>query len=325
MTKESVGVDGRSILLQQNSERHRILLSASSDVYGRAKKVLALQICLTVGGAIVTSFLSAGWPGTKSWTVLYAVVVSLLDTFVLERVQAKCRKLGAQIQELFDIELFGLSWNGFAVGESPTTEEIVEHSNTFLERQPNASFLRDWYPADIGPLPLHYATLVCQRTNCWWDERLRRRYLWGIVATISVLATVLTAYGLARDLTFEKFLLTVLAPLWPALVWGMREAFKQHDAAVSAGKLRAQVEKLWERCLQSPLSTSDLSREVQLLQTEIFRGRSSRPLVFDWVHRLFRPRHQRLMQSGAAAMVARLQKWHEITAANGRGADQHVI
>jgi hypothetical protein len=298
---------GAEILRCQNGERHRLLLAAFSEAYGYAKTILAIQVTATVGGAVLASVVSANWPGTKSWTVLYAVAVSLVDTFILERMQARYRKLGSQLQELFDGDLFGLSWNQFAAGDPPTPEEIAEQGEAFLQKYPDAPWLRDWYPAEIRGLPLSYAALVCQRTNCWWDERLRRRYLVGLVTLLMILTGGLTVYGLARQVTLEQFFLSVLAPLWPALLWGFREAFKQHDAAETAGKLRMQVEKLWTRCLEQPPPVDELRWEIQAIQTEIQRGRANRPLVFNWVHHLFRSRHQHLMQTGAADIAARLQ------------------
>jgi hypothetical protein len=222
--------------------------------------------------------------------------------------QARRRKLGSQLQELFDTELFSLRWNGYAAGDPPPAEEIAELGNAFLERHSNSAWLRDWYPSEIAGLPLAYAALVCQRTNCWWDERLRRRYLTGLVTLLAVLTGTLTIYGLARQVTLEQFFLSVLAPLWPALMWGIREAFKQHDAAEAAGRLRAQVEKLWTRCLEQPSNPDELRLTLQTIQTEIQRGRAHRPLVFNWVHHLFRSKHQQLMQTGAADMAMRLQR-----------------
>lgn len=297
---------GGDILSRQNGPRHRLLLAAFSTVYGQAKTILAIQVIATVGGAVVASVVSTHWPAIRSWTVLYAVAVSLLDTFVLERMQARCRRLGSQLQELFDGELFGLAWNGYAAGDPPSAEVIAEEGEAFLKKQPATEWLQDWYPAEIARLPLDYAALVCQRTNCWWDQRLRRRYLVGLVTGLVVLAGGLTAYGLARQVTFEQFFLSILAPLWPALVWGVREAFKQRDAAESAGNLQGQVENLWARCLRQPLPADQLRWEMRAIQTEIHRGRASRPLVFNWVHRLFRSRHQQLMKTGAADMAVRL-------------------
>ncbi len=297
---------GAAIVTRQNAARHRLLLAASSDVYGRAKQVLAIQMLLTIGGAVVASVISSNWPGTKSWTVLYAVGVSLLDAFVLERYQAQYRKLGAQIQELFDCELFGLSWNPLTAGKPPMPEELAHNGQEFLSKQPNAVHLTDWYPTEISVLPLNYAALVCQRSNCWWDERLRRRYLIGLVTLLFLTASGLTVYGLARELTLEQFFLAVLAPLWPALVWGIRECFKQSDAAESAGKLRTQVEDLWSQCLESPAEVGELGQRLRAVQTEIYRGRVSRPLVFNWVNSLLRSKHQALMQSGAGAMAEKL-------------------
>ncbi len=297
-----------AIVTRQNAAYHRLLLAASSDVYGRAKQILAIQMLLTIGGAVVASIISANWPGTKSWTVLYAVGVSLLDAFVLERYQARYRKLGAQIQELFDCELFSLPWNPLTAGKPPIPEDLTHHGQVFLNKQPNAVHLTDWYPTEISVLPLTYAALVCQRSNCWWDERLRRRYLIGLVALLVLTAGGLTVYGLARELTLEQFFLAVLAPLWPALVWGIRECFKQSDAAESAGKLRTQVEELWSQCLENPNEVANLQQRLCAVQTEIYRGRISRPLVFNWVNSLLRSKHQALMQSGAVTMAERLAK-----------------
>lgn len=298
---------GAQIVRLQNEDRHRILLAASSDIYGRAKQVLAIQMLLTIGGAVIASLISATWPATKSWTVLYAACVSLIDSFVLERLQGRLRKIGAQIQEVFDCELFGLEWNGLTVGKQPTPEEIEHHGREFLRSHPQAIHLTAWYPTEVSPLPLHYAVLVCQRANCWWDERLRKKYLIGLAILLSFTACALTAYGLAREFTLEQFFLTVLAPILPALVWGIRECLKQSDSAKAAGKLREHVEELWARCHDQPSKVTELPKNLREIQTEIFRGRASRPLVFDWVNFLLRPKHQELMQSGALAMVKRLE------------------
>lgn len=298
---------GAAIVTRQNSPRHRLLLAASSAVYGRAKQILAIQMLLTIGGAVAASIVSATWPGTKSWTVLYAVGVSLLDAFVLERFQAQCRKLGAQIQELFDCELFGFSWNSLAAGKPPMPEDIGHHGQMFLRKDANVVHLTDWYPTEVSILPLNYAALVCQRSNCWWDERLRQKYLIWLVAVLVSITGGLTIYGLARELTLEQFFLAVLAPLWPALMWGVRECLKQNDAAESAGKLRVQVEDLWLRCMESPTGIGDLEQRLRAVQTEIYRGRVSRPLVFNWVNALLRSKHQALMQSGASTMAEKLK------------------
>lgn len=300
-------IGGANILVRQNDERRHLLLAASSATYGNAKTILAVQIAGTVGGAMLASILSAKWPAMRSWTVLYAVIVSLLDTFVLERIQAKYRKLAAQIQELFDGELFGLPWNVYAAGEPPTAEDIIERGDSYLLKRPDPVSLKDWYPAEIALLPVSYACLVCQRINCWWDERLRKRYLYGLITVLVLLIAGVTAGSLARQLSLEQFFLSVLAPLWPALAWGTREVFKQHDAAESTSKLRTRVEKLWQSCLKDPLPEDALRLELRTIQTEVFRGRVNRPLVFNWVHRLVRSKHQKLMQSGAAEMVASLR------------------
>ena len=41
----------------------------------------------------------------------------------------------------------------------------------------NVEKVRDWYPTEISVLDVEFARLICQRINCWWDVKLRIRYM----------------------------------------------------------------------------------------------------------------------------------------------------
>ena len=77
--------------------------------------------------------------------------------------------------------------------------------------------------------------------------------------------------GLVGGLTLEKFVLAILAPLSPALLWGMREHKRQTKAIQTRERLKSLAESLWRQATTSPFPTlDDASRD---LQDEIYDAR----------------------------------------------------
>ena len=99
-------------------------------------------------------------------------------------------------------------------------------------------------------------------------------------------------------------ILTVYAPIAPALLWTVREVRRQHDSAEALDKMRAHVERVWATALKGQLSRSDLDNVSREIQDSIFDGRTKNPLIFDWINNIVRPRHQLSMNAKADEMVA---------------------
>lgn len=62
----------------------------------------------------------------------------------------------------------------------------------------------------------------------------------------------------------------------------------------------ARILKYWRAC-RAPLSLFHI--EMLLAQEDIYDGRSRHPLVFNWIHRKFRPEGQETMQEMAVRLV----------------------
>jgi len=288
---------------KQNSEQNLQLLAAASDVYSRAKLLMAIQFALTVPAALASSIIMAFQPSTKLWLTFFSVTVALADAIFLSRSQSRLRKRGATIQQMFDCGLFALPWRLLRCGPPVDSEDILAHAKSVLRNAKVRAKLLDWYPAAVKGLPLHLARLVCQRASLWWDLRQRDRVRGALTLLLSVLATVVFLIALVRRNTVEQMILTVYVPLAPAILWIIREILAQRDAIQSDEKGLAFVESLWNQALDRAATGDDLLHGSTLAQDALFDARSRSPMVFNWVYRLLRNRQQEQMEHRAAELA----------------------
>jgi hypothetical protein len=292
-----------NINIHQNSEKQLDQLAAYSFFYQRAKLCLGMQFAVTVPAAVVISIIILLWPEAKGWTTFYALSVAVLDATLLDVIQSHYRKLGARTQELFDSSLLRIEWNALRVGQKPDTEEVFQAASKFKQKSNQVKRLRDWYPPAAGELPLPLARLICQRANSWWDSSLRKSYansLMGIM--ILVLITVLIIALVAGN-TMAEMLLSVYAPIAPAVLWSIREIRRQHEAVESLDKVKVHVEHVWDDALAGRLSSDALTKISREIQDAIFDGRARNPLLFDWINRIARSKKQITMNAKALELV----------------------
>jgi hypothetical protein len=288
---------------RQNAEPHLGRLAAFSIFYQHAKVVAATQFTLTVPMAVVSAGIIALEPKAKIWTTFFALTVALLDALILERIQNHFRKLAARTQEQFDCDLFGLEWHSLRVGEKPEIGDVLHASNRFKKKNPEMSHLKDWYPQAVDKLPLSLARLICQRTNCWWDSSLRKKYANVLIGILLFVIVAVFVIALTQEQSVQQMILTVYAPIAPAVLWTVREVRRQHEAAEALDKLRSHVERGWASALKGQPTHAELDAAARQIQDFIFDGRSKNPLIFDWINNLVRPSHQLSMNAKADEMI----------------------
>ena len=88
----------------------------------------------------------------------------------------------------------------------------------------------------------------------------------------------------------------------PAFILGIRQYNEHKKSREQLAKLREHLDKLWNRALDNaiPEKLGVASRE---LQDAIYNHRRSRPIIFDWVYKLLRKKHEALMNKAADEMV----------------------
>jgi hypothetical protein len=242
-------------------------------------------------------------PTTKVWLTFFSVTVALTDALFLSRMQTRLRRRGATIQQMFDCGLFDLPWRQSRCGPPVDSEDILAEAKPRLRKPKVRSRLVDWYPAAVKALPLHLARLVCQRASFSWDLRQRDRVRGALTLLLSLLVVAIFLIALLRGDTVEQMILTVYVPLAPAVLWIIREVFAQRDAIQSDEKGLVFVESLWDQALAKGVIEEDLLQGSILAQNALFDARSRSPMVFNWVYRLLRSRHQDQMEHKAAEMV----------------------
>lgn len=292
-----------SIPNDQNIQRQLERLAAQRYLYSKAKFVLSIQLLLTVPITIIWSIIVAVFPEFKIWSAFYGLTISLLDASVFSSFQKSLRQQAAKIQELFDCEVLHLEWHSLKVGSRPDAESINELSHKFKHTAPDFVTLKNWYPQVVGQLPLYLARLVCQRSNCWWDSKLRRRLSRLIIALLFSVAILVFAIGLFGGITLEKFVLAIFAPIFPVFLWGIREYKTQREAADTLDRLKSHIENLWENAIKNNSTSLQIQQEARNLQDEIYERRRNNPLIFDWIYKRLRSKYEEQMNKGADELV----------------------
>jgi hypothetical protein len=278
---------------------------AQRQLYKQAKSTVVLQLIVTLAIPLVGAAITLVAPSVEALVAFASLMIAVLDIAVLDRIEKAQLLSAAKAQEQFDCTVLDLPWDSYNVGPELEPETIHGAASGLVNETADGGLV-DWYPPIVGQVPIHQGRLICQRTNLWYDSKLRRRYGTLILSTIACLAVALVAIGIAGGMTMTSFVLVVVAPGTPFVSWGLREFYRQRDAADSLDRLRNEAEALWRRAKVGGCGPEDCALESRVLQTAIFNKRSTSPPVFNWIYRRLRLRTEDQMNDGAAQMVGSL-------------------
>jgi hypothetical protein len=279
-------------------------LAAMRSVYSKAKRIQAWQLILSVPCVIAWSFSILVFPGLRVYEAMWGIAVTIVSSVALDRWQATLKEKAAKIQEQFDCDVLQMEWPDLKAGARPDAEIIAEYSACYRRVDPDHKGVRNWYPRVVGSLPMYLARLVCQRSSCWWDAKLRRRYAVWVLITLGVFSAFVITLGLLKGATLQDFVLAGIMPLMPAITLALRQFYEHNDAAARADKLKECAERLWSEALRSTLSPDGTAVRSRQMQDEIFEHRRRSPLILDWIYERLRNHDEDLMNTGAEALVA---------------------
>lgn len=291
-----------NIPAEQNAERQLQRLAAQRNLYSNAKRVFGAQLILGIPIALCLALVVAVLPSAKGFVAFCGVIISLCDVLWLNLWQKRLRERAAKIQEAFDCDVLHLPWNDIKVGSKPDPEMIKEWAEKPVGVHNNLPPIRDWYGQAVGELPLDVARVLCQRSNCWWDAKQRRRYAALVIGVIVVTVILIFGIGIAGGLTVEKLFLAIIAPLSPAIIIGFRQFVEHNEAANRLDNLKGHSEKLWSDALRHA-GTVELTAKSRVLQDELFENRRKSPLVFDWIFQRLRDDYEAQMNHGVKELV----------------------
>jgi SMODS-associating 4TM effector domain len=288
---------------RQNAEPQMKLLRARSEIYRQATTLLVAQFMVTVILPVAAAVAALLQSAVRPYTAGLALAVSVIDVTVLDRRQRARLKLAARLGEMFDCAVLAIPWNAFVAGR-PVEPETITEAATAWRRGDGA--LRDWYPVAVGQAPLFLARVLCQRTNLWYDAKLRRDYSARVItgAVLLLLALFVAAYF--TGLTVELFIASVVAPAGPVLIWSLRESYRQRDTAEAQEALRGEADGLWDRAKTGQCLEPECAQQSRDFQNAIFARRVSSPLMLPGVYGRKRPALEAQMNRGAEDLLAEI-------------------
>lgn len=291
----------KNISAMQNSEDMLQRVAARKVLYGYVGNIQLLQAGIPIINALVWPLLLWRKPELGVWSALCGFLIPLFNEVSFETLLHEWKSKAARIQELFDCDLLSIEWNPLVVGRKPGQEMVLCYAKRLAPKY--ESTLKDWYPAGLDDVPIEYARLICQRANFWWDSNLRESFarlllilMWGVVI-IAVL------YGVANDLKLTVVVTNIVAPLAPALLWGMRERRHQLKAYYDGKNLMEQVEDTLEKGVSGRLSLIELATHSRSIQDGLFRRRSESPANPDLIYNYFHEDYEERMKKAAEKMV----------------------
>lgn len=292
---------------RQNAATQLERLAAQRELYTTAKKVFAAQAVIAGPLAVASAFAAMAFPVIRPYTALWGVAASLMEHLWLNTWQNNLKECAARIQEMFDCDVLQLPRNELKVGAQPDPELVKEQALNYAPKAERMPRLMDWYPPIVRELPLECARVVCQRENCAWDAKQRRRYASVVALCVFVVVSAVCAIGVMRGLRFDELLTVVIAPLAPVIVLGIRQYRENAQAASRLEGLKGHALSLWDAALGKHDPTKLLAQS-RALQDEIFESRKRSPLVFDWVFRRMRDRYEIQSQHAAEQLVEEARK-----------------
>lgn len=288
---------------KQNTQRMLDLLAAQRQLYSDTKKLQLFSVIISVPIVIAWSVLVAVFPQLTVYAGLWGIVATFLELLVFSPLQKSTQEKAAKIQQIFDCEVLQFNWESLNCGIRIDPETIIDASTRFIHKNKDYSTLENWYPISVRQLPIHQARIICQRSNIWWEAKLRRRYSTWIIIILITLTIIVFLIGLVGGLNLEKFLLAVIAPLIPAFVLGLRQYTEHNDTATRLNRLWENAEILVHKAISKKLTSQDLETESYSLQTQIYDNRCRSPLVFDWLYSRLKRKQEEQMNKGAESLV----------------------
>lgn len=290
-----------SITEKQEYKDNIELLAAQKNIYSRAKNIIGIQMLLSVPVSFGAVVLSATKPSFGNYVAILGILIVLLDLLLLTPWIKTLQELGARTQELFDTKVFSLKWNSIAVGKRPSPEDIHEEVSRHGTSEEKVKKLKEWYPISISQVPSELAVIICQRSNIWWDSKMRRKFALYIRLSLFLIALGLGFFAIHENKGLLECMV-FFATLLPTYVFGYRQMREHEEAAATLDRLKEHSEHLWERALNGENPTV-LTTESRSLQDQIFNHRKNNPPIFDFIFFWFRDKNEVLMNKGANVLV----------------------
>lgn len=294
------------IIKRENLPENLDKLYAQRQIYSDAKVILGIQIVVTVVFTIVLSFISNfasdyittlfNWrkDSFKSFIFIISATIALLDLTVITPLLNMKRVTAASIQDSFDCDVLSISSNPIKISKTDV-ETIGQYSLKFIKKRnekDTSSMINWYYSTNLDTIKLPFASIMCQRTNCWWDNYLRQSFVKFIISISTFVFLLVTIISLFKELSISSFLLNAFSPFFCLLTFTIKQYNDNCKSINNSNKLKTCCDNIWADILNKTKKEDELKNLSRKLQDELFQSRSTNPLIFDWYYKRHRTKQE---------------------------------
>lgn len=293
---------------KQNEQRQIERLAAQSQLYSKAKTVKAIQIIVTVPITIGIAVAVAFKPDLNVWGATYGLFISVLNAAYLDTALSNLKSKAADIQQVFDCDVLDLGWAKLKLNKNPEPELISAAALKYTKRDPAFKALINWYPENVGAVPIRAARVICQRCNAWYDVAQRRIYTNSVGLMVVVVTLSIVLLGIYEDRGMQHMVLAVFSPLMPVILWGLKEYRSNIGAIRNLKGIFRNINTLFNDAIGDRYTDETIANRSSHLQAMLYDYRRSTPLIFNWVYKLLREKQEAQMIAGADALIEQARK-----------------
>lgn len=281
---------GNYILETQNKSFHIDQLLAQKKIYSNAKILQGILIFITIPLPIILALIIKTYPNiideTKWIFILYLLIASFSEK-ALESLIDRNKKLAASIQETFDTEVLKIEINETLNTASIDREIIRAKSKKSKTNSKKVEKVTNWYSLNLKGLKTNIASILCQRTNIYYDFSVRKRYNWLMRFFVFMTFIILLCISLENDITLKSFLIEVIIPSIPVFMFAYKEINTNTESIDNLEHLKKLIEQTLDKINIHSSIDKTLLRKIQ---DRIYTNRNLSPLVPDLIYRIIRPK-----------------------------------
>ncbi len=290
------------IPIEQNSQKQLERLAAQRELYSSGKKWYVAQIVLTVVIPVISAMTSIYLTELAIFSAIFGVCVFVFDISIIDPEINKKKIKAAKIQELFDCDVLKIPKSPLKIVDDVTVEEVLIYYNAHIKIRENVEKIKDWYSPSVGQLSIKTARILCQRTNCWWDANLRRRFSVFLKYSSIVLFLIVLLLGYLANLTLINFTL-IASTLIPFFQFCIKQYNENNEAANRLKELIAYSVQIWNEALINSCDEQTMTTNSRRLQDAIFEHRIKNPLILNVFYKLFRDKDEELMNGTSEILI----------------------
>lgn len=281
---------GKYILETQNKSYQIDQLLAQKNIYSNAKILQGFLIFITVPLPIILALIVKYYPNVidekNSIFILYLIIAALSEK-VLESYITRFKKLAASIQEIFDTKVLNLQENRTLNTVAVDRETIRLYSKKPRTKIKKVKKVTNWYSLYINTINTNIASILCQRTNIYYDFSVRKRYNWLVRLFVIITFFTLMVISINSDISLKSFLIEVILPTIPIFMFAYKEISSNTESIDNLEHLKNLIEENVENITINDSIEFSLLRKIQ---DRIYANRILSPLIPDFTYNIIRPK-----------------------------------